>query len=116
MAGETDSAYPADLRSHTICLARHRTERPVLRSIASGSSVDAVGLIFLSLKPCQGSYFNSCMIPRLLTLLALLSIAAAHRTRAETNANRLTYLDETDPFCVGLTFPKLTTPQWVGEP
>src|SRR3989442_3200505 len=56
------------------------------------------------------------MIPRLLTLLALLSIAAAHRTGAETNANRLTYLDETDPFCVGLTFPKLTAPQWVGEP
>ncbi len=26
------------------------------------------------------------------------------------------YIDETDPFHVGLHFPKLTTPQWVGEP
>ena len=56
------------------------------------------------------------MIPRLLALLAFLSTTAAHRTLAETNANRLTYLDEPDPFSVGLTFPKLTTPQWVGEP
>src|SRR5262245_17280702 len=56
------------------------------------------------------------MTPRLLTLLALLSFTLANRTRAETNANRLTYLDESDPFYVGLNFPKLTTPQWVGEP
>ena len=55
------------------------------------------------------------MIPRLPALLALLFLAA-HRTHAETNANRLTYLDESDPFYVGLNFPKLTTPQWVGEP
>jgi putative membrane-bound dehydrogenase-like protein len=33
-----------------------------------------------------------------------------------TNANRLTYLDGNDPFYPGLHFPKLTTPQWVGEP
>jgi hypothetical protein len=33
-----------------------------------------------------------------------------------TNANRLTYLDESDPFSPGLNFPKLVTPQWVGEP
>ncbi len=32
------------------------------------------------------------------------------------DANRLTYLDETDPFYVNAQFPKLTTPQWVGEP
>src|SRR5262245_29535944 len=31
------------------------------------------------------------------------------------DANRLTYLDESDPFYVGLKFPKLTTPQWIGE-
>src|SRR5437773_1910626 len=31
------------------------------------------------------------------------------------DANRLTYLDENDPFYVGVKFPKLTTPQWVGE-
>ena len=32
------------------------------------------------------------------------------------DANRLTYLDDNDPFYVGLNFPKLTTPQWIGEP
>src|SRR5205809_1146 len=30
-------------------------------------------------------------------------------------ANRLTYLDSTDPFYPNLNFPKLITPQWVGE-
>ncbi|MCD6051900.1 MAG: hypothetical protein K0Q55_3309, partial [Verrucomicrobia bacterium] len=34
---------------------------------------------------------------------------------AETSANRLTYLDENDPFYVHREFPKLITPQWVGE-
>jgi putative membrane-bound dehydrogenase-like protein len=32
------------------------------------------------------------------------------------DGNALTYLDSTDPFYVGVHFPKLTTPQWVGEP
>src|SRR5689334_5257699 len=31
------------------------------------------------------------------------------------DGSRLTYLDENDPFYVGVKFPKLTTPQWVGE-
>jgi putative membrane-bound dehydrogenase-like protein len=31
-------------------------------------------------------------------------------------ANRLTYLDDSDPFHVAAGFPRLTTPQWVGEP
>ena len=30
-------------------------------------------------------------------------------------ANRLAYLDESDPYYVGRTFPKLTTPMWVGD-
>ncbi len=34
---------------------------------------------------------------------------------ANAVANRLVHLDENDPFYVGLNFPKLTTPQWVGE-
>ncbi|MEN9573403.1 MAG: hypothetical protein RL514_1258 [Verrucomicrobiota bacterium] len=33
-----------------------------------------------------------------------------------TNANRLAYLDEDNPFYPHRDFPKLTTPQWVGEP
>ena len=33
-----------------------------------------------------------------------------------TAGNRLTYLDEPcDPYYVGQSFPKLITPQWVGE-
>ena len=32
------------------------------------------------------------------------------------DANRLVYLDDSDPFYVNAHFPKLTTPQWVGEP
>src|SRR5712691_11930584 len=43
--------------------------------------------------------------------LVLLTVAVAF-----ADANRLTYLDESEPFYVGLNFPKLTTPQWVGEP
>jgi putative membrane-bound dehydrogenase-like protein len=31
------------------------------------------------------------------------------------DGNRLTYLDESDPYNVSRTFPKLITPQWVGE-
>ena len=30
-------------------------------------------------------------------------------------ANRLTYLDQSGPYAVGRGFPRLTTPQWVGE-
>lgn len=40
------------------------------------------------------------------------SISAA----AGPSANHLAYLTESDPFFVGLGFPKLATPQWVGEP
>ncbi|MDB6028235.1 MAG: hypothetical protein JWM68_4458, partial [Verrucomicrobiales bacterium] len=31
------------------------------------------------------------------------------------DGNRLTYLDNPDPFYPHLSFPKLTTPQWIGE-
>ena len=34
---------------------------------------------------------------------------------SESPANRLTYLSEGNPFHPHLDFPKLTTPQWVGE-
>ncbi len=33
----------------------------------------------------------------------------------QSPGNRLVYLDETDPYYVSRTFPKLITPQWVGE-
>ncbi|PYL01534.1 MAG: hypothetical protein DME19_01360, partial [Verrucomicrobia bacterium] len=56
------------------------------------------------------------MIPRILTALTLLSVVAAAGLPGGANANRLTYLDDTDPFYVDLHFPRLITPQWVGEP
>ena len=45
----------------------------------------------------------------ILLLAALPAFGASH-------ANRLTYLDGEDPFYPGPNFPKLATPQWVGEP
>jgi putative membrane-bound dehydrogenase-like protein len=45
---------------------------------------------------------------------ALVVVAAGPALAAD--ANRLAYLDRADPYYVGLSFPKLITPQWVGEP
>src|ERR1051325_7277719 len=36
-------------------------------------------------------------------------------TDSRPDGNRLTYLDEIDPFYVSVNFPKLITPQWVGD-
>jgi putative membrane-bound dehydrogenase-like protein len=44
----------------------------------------------------------------------LLAIIATAKARA-ADANRLTYLDESDPYYVSRHFPKLVTPQWVGD-
>src|SRR5438105_13225943 len=45
----------------------------------------------------------------------LLMVIAGIATAQATDANRLAYLDESDPYYVSRRFPKLTTPQWVGE-
>lgn len=53
-----------------------------------------------------------------LRALVMVLLAAAHCALAapfSTNGNRLAYLDGDDPFYPGLHFPKLITPQWVGE-
>ncbi len=51
---------------------------------------------------------------RLPTLFLLIGLGAAS-VSAAPHANRLTHLDSNDPFHVHRDFPKLTTPQWVGE-
>jgi hypothetical protein len=51
-----------------------------------------------------------CGIACILISTNTVSMAAA------TDANRLTYLDSDDPFYTGRDFPRLTTPQWLGEP
>ncbi len=43
-------------------------------------------------------------------------VLLAARAALATEANRLTYLDDTDPFYVQSQFPRLATPQWAGEP
>lgn len=48
-------------------------------------------------------------------IFALLFWPLVCATFAASSASRLAYLDEADPFYAGLQFPKLTTPQWVGE-
>src|SRR3954470_6117830 len=45
----------------------------------------------------------------------LLAVLAASSPVLASDGNRLTYLDESDPYYVSRTFPKLTTPQWIAE-
>src|SRR5439155_945597 len=57
-------------------------------------------------------------LARTLLICACLATAQAQDPPAHPpgyTANRLTYLDSTDPFYPNLNFPKLFTPQWVGE-
>ena len=61
------------------------------------------------------------MIPRPRTLGSVLLWCACFLGQGaeppfSTDGNRLTYLDTDDPFYPGPKFPKLITPQWVGEP
>jgi putative membrane-bound dehydrogenase-like protein len=48
-------------------------------------------------------------------LLFFFAVASGAAPNPSSNGNSLTYLDSTDPFYVGVNFPKLITPQWVGE-
>ncbi|CAN5846744.1 hypothetical protein BH23PLA1_BH23PLA1_01220 [soil metagenome] len=48
------------------------------------------------------------VVPALVYSLTIMALAG--------DGNRLTYLDEMDPYYVHRDFPKLSTPQWVGEP
>ena len=51
----------------------------------------------------------------IVTLFLLPTFAFAQPPKA-TPGNRLAYLDELDPYYPHAKFPKLITPQWVGEP
>src|SRR2546423_6875075 len=52
---------------------------------------------------------------RRVTPLAYLLLLVTPTTLRAGDANRLTYLDELNPYYVHRKFPKLITPQWVGE-
>ncbi len=55
------------------------------------------------------------MRPRHGLLALTITLALGASLQGGPDANRLTYLDGSDPYHVGRAFPKLTTPQWVGE-
>ncbi|MDG1832145.1 MAG: hypothetical protein P8J63_02865, partial [Verrucomicrobiota bacterium] len=52
---------------------------------------------------------------RLLLFFALTLSAFTQTHISKSPANRLTYLDDPSPFYPHRNFPKLITPQWVGE-
>jgi hypothetical protein len=62
--------------------------------------------------------FSRCVSPAL-ALVSFLACPVPARAQGaqkfSSDGNRLVYLDENDPFYPNLSFPKLTTPQWVGE-
>jgi putative membrane-bound dehydrogenase-like protein len=51
----------------------------------------------------------------LASILALPATAADRPKAPKPDGNRLTYLDEINPWYPNKDFPRLTTPQWVGE-
>ncbi|NDB76582.1 MAG: hypothetical protein EB141_13230, partial [Verrucomicrobia bacterium] len=52
-------------------------------------------------------------LPYLLTAISCILLSAASAAPFSTNANRLAYLDEDNPFYPHRDLPKLITPQWV---
>ena len=56
-----------------------------------------------------------CMLPARLIWSAPLALAASVLFASASDGNRFTYLDEANPFYPHREFPKLVTPQWVGE-
>jgi len=52
---------------------------------------------------------------RICFILPFLMAVAAGIPLSAADGNRLTYLDNLDPYYVSRSFPRLTTPQWVGE-
>src|SRR5262245_19013475 len=56
------------------------------------------------------------LTPLLLALFGFALLCAPNLLAAPEDGNRLTYLDDNDPFYPHVRFPKLTTPQWIGEP
>src|SRR5437867_13435359 len=59
---------------------------------------------------------NPTRMVLILALLGFTLLPPSEVSAASVDANRLTYLDENDPFYPHVRFPKLTTPQWIGEP
>src|SRR5262249_26904641 len=89
------------LRSAAILAAGMRARRPrsTVRWEAFGTNPYSAG-------PPMYSHRQTLLLG-LMFLVPLTGRAA--------DGNRLTYLDESDPYYVSRSFPRLVTPQWVGE-
>ena len=60
--------------------------------------------------------FQRCIFYGLLAVWTCGATRLSAAPDARLNGNRLTYLDEDNPFYPHLGFARLATPQWVGEP
>jgi hypothetical protein len=57
-----------------------------------------------------------CLLVASASVLSLApAFPAPGQAKFSSDGNRLAYLDENDPFYPNLKFPKLVTPQWIGE-
>lgn len=73
---------------------------------------------FAALAACLGlTLVLSALVPpdRAFSADGNRALSADSNRAWSADGNRLSYLDSSDPFYVGLNFPKLVTPQWVGE-
>src|SRR5260221_2001849 len=70
--------------------------------------------LFCSRGPIRLVHFVPLLLFFLSTVLPT-NLVSAENTNA-ASGNVYTHLDSSDPFYVNQAFPKLTTPQWVGEP
>lgn len=69
--------------------------------------------------PCATRIRFALLLSLLVGLASLpsgLQVAYSAEKQATRSANRLVYLDQDDPYYVSQNFPKLTTPQWYGDP
>jgi hypothetical protein len=64
--------------------------------------------------PCRNGTIGSWKLMRQ-TICFVVGIVLAAAAADGADGNRLAYLDESDPFYVSRHFPKLVTPQWIGE-
>lgn len=69
---------------------------------------------FPSRLPQRGNNFPG-MTPSSRWISCVVALALLSLSLPAPATNPFTYLDEADPFYPSLAFPKLTTPQWIGE-
>lgn len=97
-----------------LCVGKNARVRPLLSNKGKESR-----LVSVRSKVSCSIQWNRSMCPRviLLNLLAALFLASGMAVTTVAVPVDYNYLSEPcDPYYVGLDFPKLSTPQWIGEP